>query len=80
MSDRAVAQIRVATPADAHGLGRMHVTSWRETYAGLLPGGFRLLPDARLDDPDLLAHVEANEWVGNAVELAPVDNVNLVKS
>ena len=37
MSDRAVAQIRVATPADAHGLGRMHVTSWRETYAGILP-------------------------------------------
>src|SRR6202035_4014414 len=37
MSDRAVAHIRVATPADAHGLGRMHVTSWHETYAGILP-------------------------------------------
>ena len=37
MSDRPVAQIRLATPADAPALGQMHVASWRETYAGLLP-------------------------------------------
>jgi GNAT superfamily N-acetyltransferase len=37
MSDRAVAQIRLATPEDAPALGSMHVASWRETYAGLLP-------------------------------------------
>lgn len=37
MTDGAVAQIRVATPDDAHGLGVMHVTSWHETYLGLLP-------------------------------------------
>ena len=37
MADRSVAQIRIATPEDAHGLGVMHVASWRETYTGLLP-------------------------------------------
>jgi ribosomal protein S18 acetylase RimI-like enzyme len=37
MSDRSVAQIRVATPDDAPALGSMHVASWRETYTGLLP-------------------------------------------
>lgn len=37
MSDRPVAQIRIATPADAPALGQMHVASWRETYAGILP-------------------------------------------
>jgi ribosomal protein S18 acetylase RimI-like enzyme len=37
MTDRAGAQIRVATPNDAQGLGSVHVASWRETYSGLLP-------------------------------------------
>ena len=37
MTDRPVAQIRIATPDDARALGVMHVASWRETYAGLLP-------------------------------------------
>jgi ribosomal protein S18 acetylase RimI-like enzyme len=37
MPDRDVVQIRVATPDDVHGLGSMHVTSWHQTYAGLLP-------------------------------------------
>jgi ribosomal protein S18 acetylase RimI-like enzyme len=37
MTDRAVAQIRIATLDDAPALGAMHVASWRETYAGLLP-------------------------------------------
>jgi ribosomal protein S18 acetylase RimI-like enzyme len=37
MSDCDVAQIRVAAADDAHGLARMHVSSWRETYAGILP-------------------------------------------
>jgi GNAT superfamily N-acetyltransferase len=30
-------RIRVATPDDAHGLGIMHVASWREAYTGVLP-------------------------------------------
>jgi ribosomal protein S18 acetylase RimI-like enzyme len=29
--------IRLAVPDDANALGTMHVTSWRETYAGILP-------------------------------------------
>lgn len=37
MTERRVAQIRIATPADAPALGKMHVASWRETYAGILP-------------------------------------------
>jgi ribosomal protein S18 acetylase RimI-like enzyme len=37
VTDRPVAQICIATPEDAEALGAMHVTSWRETYSGLLP-------------------------------------------
>jgi ribosomal protein S18 acetylase RimI-like enzyme len=37
MTDRPVAQIRVATPNDAQALGAMHVASWLETFTGLLP-------------------------------------------
>jgi ribosomal protein S18 acetylase RimI-like enzyme len=37
VTERPVAQIRIATPDDALSLGSMHVASWRETYAGLLP-------------------------------------------
>ncbi|MPY67122.1 GNAT family N-acetyltransferase [Deinococcus sp. SDU3-2] len=33
-------RVRAATPADAPTLARIHVTSWRETYAGLLPDDF----------------------------------------
>jgi ribosomal protein S18 acetylase RimI-like enzyme len=29
-----------AGPGDAGGLARVHVKSWRETYAGLLPAGY----------------------------------------
>jgi ribosomal protein S18 acetylase RimI-like enzyme len=36
-----------AGPADAEALARVHVTSWRETYAGLLPDGFL----ARMSEP-----------------------------
>lgn len=36
-TDHPIAQIRIATPADAYALAVMHVTSWRETYQGLLP-------------------------------------------
>lgn len=34
------AVIRPATPADAPAIARVHVTSWRETYAGLMPNEF----------------------------------------
>jgi GNAT superfamily N-acetyltransferase len=32
-----IAQIRIATPDDAHNLAMMHIASWHETYAGMLP-------------------------------------------
>jgi ribosomal protein S18 acetylase RimI-like enzyme len=37
MTDREIAQIRIATPDDAHALADMHVASWRETYPGIVP-------------------------------------------
>lgn len=35
-------------PTDAEALARVHVTSWRETYEGLLPAAFL----ARMSEPD----------------------------
>jgi L-amino acid N-acyltransferase YncA len=32
--------IRLATPDDADAIARIHVASWRETYAGILPSTF----------------------------------------
>ncbi|WP_216323974.1 GNAT family N-acetyltransferase [Deinococcus aestuarii] len=32
--------VRPAVPADAPGLAHVHVTSWRETYTGLMPEDF----------------------------------------
>lgn len=32
-----VAQIRAARPTDAAGIARVHVETWRDAYAGLLP-------------------------------------------
>lgn len=42
MSKPAVAapQIRPATLADVEGIARVHVDSWRTTYAGILPADF----------------------------------------
>jgi ribosomal protein S18 acetylase RimI-like enzyme len=37
MTDCNVAQIRIAAADDAQGLASMHVASWHETYAGILP-------------------------------------------
>jgi ribosomal protein S18 acetylase RimI-like enzyme len=37
MTDRPIAQIRIATPDDAPALAAMHVASWHQTYTGLLP-------------------------------------------
>jgi GNAT superfamily N-acetyltransferase len=33
-------KIRSATPADAAGIARVHVDSWRSTYAGIVPDAF----------------------------------------
>ncbi len=32
--------IREAPPADAHGIARVHVDSWRTTYRGIVPDAF----------------------------------------
>lgn len=37
--------VRPARPADAEGMARVHVQSWKETYRGVMP-------DALLDDPE----------------------------
>lgn len=40
-------EVRRAEPADALGMARVHVDTWRETYRGLIS-------DTELDDPGLL--------------------------
>jgi len=37
-----------AGPADADALARLHVATWRETYAGLLPGGYLAAMNAKV--------------------------------
>ena len=32
--------IRPASPADAAGIARVHIATWRDAYAGILPDGF----------------------------------------
>ncbi|MCP2015194.1 GNAT superfamily N-acetyltransferase [Deinococcus sp. HSC-46F16] len=49
-------RLRTATTTDAPALARVHVTSWRETYAGLLPDDF--LP--RMTDEAMRERREAN--------------------
>ena len=43
--------VRAASPDDAHPIAAVHVATWRDAYAGLLPDEF-------------LAGPEANEWAG----------------
>lgn len=52
--------IRAATPADAAGIAAVHVQSWRDTYAGLLPDEFL----ARMTSPETQAQREGF-WTGN---------------
>ena len=40
MTRDVIPNIRAATPADIAGLARVHVQSWRETYAGIIPRAF----------------------------------------
>jgi L-amino acid N-acyltransferase YncA len=50
------AVIRPATPADAPAIARVHVVSWRETYAGLMPDDFL----ERMTNEDMRRRREAN--------------------
>jgi acetyl-CoA C-acetyltransferase len=66
----------VATYTVAHG--REGGPEWGVAVCDL-PDGTRAY--GRIEDPDLLANVEATEWVGAAVDLVAGDNdVNLVKA
>ncbi|GGN41726.1 N-acetyltransferase [Deinococcus daejeonensis] len=52
--------IRAATPADAPSIAAVHVQSWRDTYADLMPADFL----ARMTSPEMQARREAF-WTGN---------------
>ena len=66
---------RVATYTVAHGRdGEPH---WGLAVCDLADGSRCY---ARLDDADLLAHVETVEWVGSAVTLTSSDGVNRVSA
>ncbi|WP_374652879.1 N-acetyltransferase family protein [Dongia sp.] len=45
--DRPTASIRIARAEDADGIARVHVESWRDAYAGLLPERHLLQLDPR---------------------------------
>ncbi|HKA48489.1 MAG TPA: GNAT family N-acetyltransferase [Candidatus Dormibacteraeota bacterium] len=42
-----LAMLRVATPADAPAIARVHVASWRTTYPGMLPDSYLAAMDVR---------------------------------
>jgi len=70
--------IRTAEPRDVDSLARVHVDSWRSTYAGILPDGFlaglsygdresfwdQVLTTARPTVSNFLAETESGEVVG----------------
>ncbi|WP_415853888.1 GNAT family N-acetyltransferase [Sinomonas sp. G460-2] len=68
-------RVRSAEPADAAAMARVHVTSWRETYRGLMT-------DEILDDPDFVprreqfwnAALSDPRYAYNNAAVAEVDN------
>jgi ribosomal protein S18 acetylase RimI-like enzyme len=64
-----------AGPSDAEELARVHVTSWRETYRGLLPDAFL----ARMSEPGFARRFRrALSAPGDGVTLAAADRYGLV--
>jgi ribosomal protein S18 acetylase RimI-like enzyme len=62
-------------PSDAEDLARVHVTSWRETYRGLLPDAFL----ARMSEPGFARRFRrALTQAGEGVTLAAADRYGLV--
>lgn len=63
-------------PADADALAHVHVTSWRETYAGLLPDAFL----ARMSEPGFARRFRRalSAGGGDQVTLAAGDRSGLV--
>ena len=71
-----------AGPSDAEELARVHVTSWRETYRGLLPDAFLARMSEKLGDSvfALGSCSTANSYYfnqhGEATLLRPTTTVN----
>src|SRR6476659_9254787 len=64
-----------AGPSDAEELARVHVTSWRETYRGLLADAFL----ARMSEPGFTRRFRrALAQPGSGVTLAAADRQGLV--
>jgi len=64
-----------AGPSDAEDLARVHVTSWRETYRGLLSDAFL----ARMSEPGFTRRFRRDlADPGNGVTLAAADRYGLV--
>jgi len=64
-----------AGPSDAEDLARVHVTSWRETYRGLLPDAFL----ARMSEPGFTRRFRrALTDPGTSITLAAADRYGLV--
>ncbi|MGE3967553.1 MAG: N-acetyltransferase family protein [Dongiaceae bacterium] len=71
------ARVRRAGPADARAIGKVHVESWRATYAGILPDRVLI---------DMSADLKASQWrrtllrpvSGDAVLVAEVPEAGVV--
>jgi ribosomal protein S18 acetylase RimI-like enzyme len=63
-------RIRPAMPADAAGLARVHVDSWRATYRGIVP-------DAHLDQ--LAYEPRARRWAAQLEETGSTDFTDVVE-
>ena len=62
-------------PSDAEELARVHVTSWRETYRGLLPDAFL----ARMSEPGFTRRFHRQlDRPGDSVTLAAGDRYGMV--
>jgi L-amino acid N-acyltransferase YncA len=53
---RADVRIRAACPRDAASIARVHVNSWRDTYAGIIPAGYLA---------GLSYEKQTREWLGH---------------
>ena len=63
--------IRVATPADAAAIARVHVATWRVAYAGLVPDAFLAglsVPANASRWESLLADPRRRVWVAGGAE------------
>lgn len=63
-----------AGPADAEALAHVHVTSWRETYKGLLPDAYL----ARMSEPAFARRFRRQLAGASEVTLAAADRFGLV--